>query len=76
MQKYASTSYHPGGTCKLGKKNDPNAVVDQYLQVYGVKNLRVVDCSIMPTLMSGHTQMPAYGIAEKAAIMIKEDQGH
>lgn len=67
VQKYASTSYHPGGTCKLGKKDDPMAVVDQYLRVYGVKNLRVIDCSIMPNLNSGHTQMPAFGIAEKGA---------
>ncbi|KAK3111052.1 hypothetical protein LTR53_014068 [Teratosphaeriaceae sp. CCFEE 6253] len=70
VQKYASTSYHPGGTCKLGKADDPMAVVDQFLNVRGVKGLRVVDCSIMPTLMSGHTQMPAYGIAEIAAEMI------
>lgn len=71
VQKYASTSYHPGGTCKLGKADDPMAVVDQYLCVRGVKNLRVVDCSIMPTLHSGHTQMPAFGIAEKAAEYIR-----
>lgn len=67
VQKYASTSYHPGGTCKLGHDDDPLAVVDKYLRVRGVKGLRVIDCSIMPRLMSGHTQMPAYGIAEKAA---------
>jgi len=72
VQKYASTSYHPGGTCKMGKADDPMAVVDQFLCVRGVKDLRVVDCSIMPTLMSGHTQMPAYGIAEKAAEMIQK----
>lgn len=67
VQKYASTSYHPGGTCKLGTDDDPMAVVDRYLNVRGVKSLRVIDCSVMPKLMSGHTQMPAYGIAEKAA---------
>jgi choline dehydrogenase-like flavoprotein len=71
VQKYASTSYHPGGTCKLGKKDDPMAVVDACLKVYGTKNLRVIDCSIMPTLHSGHTQMPAYGIAEKGAEIIQ-----
>jgi choline dehydrogenase-like flavoprotein len=71
VQKYASTSYHPGGTCKLGKKDDPMAVVDAGLKVYGTKNLRVIDCSIMPTLHSGHTQMPAYGIAEKGAEIIQ-----
>ena len=70
VKKYTSTSYHPGGTAKLGKRDDPMAVVDEGLCVYGVKGLRVVDCSIMPTLHSGHTQMPAYGIGEKAAEMI------
>ena len=67
VKKYASTSYHPGGTCKLGKDDDPMAVVDAKLRVRGVKGLRVADCSIMPTLHSGHTQMPAFGIGEKAA---------
>jgi choline dehydrogenase-like flavoprotein len=72
VKKYASTSYHPTGTCKMGKEEDPMAVVDQYLRVRGVKGLRVVDCSVMPTVMSGHTQMPAYGIAEKAAEFLRE----
>lgn len=71
VQKYASTSYHPGGTCKLGKPEDPMSVVDKYLNVKGVKNLRVTDVSVMPLIHSGHTQMPAYGIAEKAAEFIK-----
>jgi choline dehydrogenase-like flavoprotein len=72
VQKYASTSYHPGGTCKLGKDGDKTAVVDAKLRVRGVSGLRVADCSVMPTLHSGHTQMPAYGIAEKAAEYLKE----
>jgi choline dehydrogenase-like flavoprotein len=68
----ATTCYHASGTCAAGKKDDPKAVVDEKLQVYGVKGLRVADCSIMPTVNNGHTQMPAYGIGEKAADMIKE----
>ena len=75
VQKYASTSYHPGGTCKMGTDDDEMAVVDQYLRVRGVKGLRVADCSIMPTLHSGHTQMPAYGIGEKAAELIRQSAG-
>ena len=75
VQKYAATSYHPGGTCKMGKPEDPTSVVDKYLCVKGVKGLRVTDCSIMPLIHSGHTQMPAYGIAEKAAEFIKS-QAH
>lgn len=70
--KYASTSYHPVGTCKIGKADDPKAVVDAKLRVFGVKNLRVADCSIMPYVHSGHTQMPAFGIGEKAAEYIRE----
>lgn len=57
VQKYASTSYHPTGTCKMGKSDDPMAVVDGQLRVRGVKGLRVVDCAVMPTVMSGHTQV-------------------
>ena len=70
VQKYTSTSYHPVGSCKMGKPEDPTSVVDKYLCVKGVKGLRVTDCSIMPINMSGHTQMPAYGIAERAAEFI------
>lgn len=56
----------------MGKDDDPMAVVDLQLRVRGVDNLRVVDASIMPTLMGGHPQMAVYAIAEKAADMIKE----
>ena len=72
VKKYASTSYHPGGTCKMGNDDDPMAVLDPKLRVRGVEGLRVADCSMMPTIHSGHTQMPAFGIAEKAAEFIKQ----
>lgn len=55
----------------MGKANDAAAVVDEKLLVRGVKGLRIADCSIMPTLHGGHTQMPAYGIGEKCADLIK-----
>lgn len=48
------------------------AVLDEKLQVRGVVGLRVADCSVMPALHGGHTQMPAYGIGEKCADLIKE----
>jgi choline dehydrogenase-like flavoprotein len=67
--------YHASGTCAMGKSSDPKAVVDEKLAVKGVKGLRVADCSIMPILHGGHTQMPAYGIGEKAADLIKETWG-
>lgn len=73
VQQYTSTSYHPGGTCKIGPDSDKTAVLDQRLRVKGVDGLRIVDCSMMPTLHSGHTQMPAYGIGEIGAELILAD---
>ncbi|TQS33523.1 hypothetical protein Golomagni_06129, partial [Golovinomyces magnicellulatus] len=67
----ATTCYHASGTCKMGPDSDNTAVVDHELKVRGVTGLRVADVSIMPILHGGHTQMPAYGIGEKAADMIK-----
>ena len=73
VKENATTCYHPGGTCKMGKQGDSSAVVDERLRVHGVQGLRIADVSIMPRLNQGHTQMPAFGIGEKAADMIKED---
>lgn len=62
-----TTIFHPVGTCKMGRADDPMAVVDSQLRVRGVDNLRVIDASIMPFITSGNTNSPTLMIAEKMA---------
>lgn len=73
IRTISMTIYHPVGTCKMGPKWDKEAVVDPRLRVYGIKGLRVIDASIMPTISSGNTNAPVIMVGEKGADLIKED---
>jgi len=68
IRQTLTNDHHAAGTCAMG--NGPDAVVDPQLRVHGVEGLRVVDCSIMPKVVSGNTNAPTMMIAEKASDMI------
>ena len=68
------TIFHPSGTTRMGPAGDARAVVDPQLRVHGIDALRVVDCGIMPTLVSGNTNVPVVMIAEKASAMMLAQQ--
>ncbi|MGR6432805.1 GMC family oxidoreductase [Rhizobium sp. PAMB 3174] len=63
----ATTIFHPVGTARMGKADDPLAVTDSHLRVRGIRGLRIADASVMPTITSGNTNAPTLMIAEKAA---------
>jgi choline dehydrogenase len=75
IRDHARTIFHPAGTCRMGPT--PSAVVDLELRVNGIDGLRVADCSVMPTLVSGNTNAPTMMIADRAAdfILLHENRG-
>ena len=74
LRNRSDTVYHPVGSCKMGV--DDMAVVDPQLRVYGIQHLRVVDASIMPTVVNGNTNAPVMMLAEKAVDLIRQDQAN
>lgn len=73
LRRSVNTAYHPTGTCKMGPANDLLSVVDNRLRVRGIDGLRVIDASVMPTIISGNTSAPTMMIAQRAAQFIAED---
>ncbi len=70
IRRAAETIYHPVGTCRMGRAGDPLAVVDASLKVQALAGLRVVDASVMPTLVGGNTNAPTIMIGERAADLV------
>jgi choline dehydrogenase len=65
-----TTTYHQMGTCRMGPKSDPTAVVDNNLKIYGLENIRVIDASIMPTMLSANLHSGATLIGEKGSDLV------
>lgn len=73
--RMVKTNYHPVGTARMGRDDDPMAVVDKNLRVRGIDALRVIDCSAMPLIPSGNTNAPAMAFADRAVSIIRNDAG-
>ena len=66
-----TTTFHPAGSCRMGPATDPQAVVDDQLRVRGIEGLRVIDASIMPTMLSANLNAATMALADKASDLIR-----
>jgi choline dehydrogenase len=69
-KRRGTTTFHPSGTCRMAPASDPTAVVDDQLRVHGLEGLRVIDASVMPTMLSANLNAATLMIAEKASDII------
>ncbi|KAG0003898.1 hypothetical protein BGZ65_001267 [Modicella reniformis] len=76
IRQNCTTYFHSVGTCSMGPASNPEAVVDTRLRVHGIESLRVIDSSVIPKVIAGHTAAATVMVAEKASDMIKEDWAH
>lgn len=72
VKQVATTMWHPVGTCRMGRVEDPDAVVDARLKVKGIEALHVIDASVMPRIISGNTNAPTQALARHASKMLAE----
>jgi choline dehydrogenase len=70
------TDWHPVGTCRMGRSNEPMSVVDPYLRVFGVQGLRVIDASVMPNIVSANTNAPTMALADRAVSLLLSKSDH
>jgi len=74
IRQTVRTDWHPVGTCRMGRSNDPMSVVDETLRVLGVQGLRVIDASIMPNIVSANTNAPTMALADRGlSLMLSSD---
>lgn len=74
IKEHPVSMFHPVGTARMGRSDDPNAVLDHELRVNGVEGLRVIDASAMPGTVRGHTMAPVVYIAERACKLIRQQR--
>jgi choline dehydrogenase len=70
IRRTARTDWHPVGTCRMGRENDPLSVVNPVLQVHGIQGLRVIDASAMPNIVSANTNAPTMALADRAISLV------